>query len=67
MEKTLMFKCSLLTIRMEENGISNVYIDKLMEKIATRSVRSQGTVTEHGREKCQSRSARWLVVQWDLI
>ena len=33
-EKTLMFKCSLLTIRMEENGISNVYIDKLMEKIS---------------------------------
>ena len=29
-----MFKCSLLTIRMEENGISNVYIDKLMEKIS---------------------------------
>ena len=34
LEKTLMFKCSLLTIRMEENGISNVYIDKLMEKIS---------------------------------
>ena len=29
-----MFKCSLPTIRMEENGISNVYIDKLMEKIS---------------------------------
>ena len=34
LEKTLMFKCSLLIIRMEENGISNVYIDKLMEKIS---------------------------------
>ena len=34
LEKTLRFKCSLLTIRMEENGISNVYIDKLMEKIS---------------------------------
>ena len=34
LEKTLMFKCSLLTTRMEENGISNVYIDKLMEKIS---------------------------------
>ena len=34
LEKTLMFKCSLPTIRMEENGISNVYIDKLMKKIS---------------------------------
>ena len=34
LEKTLMFKRCLLTIRMEENGISNVYIDKLMEKIS---------------------------------
>ena len=34
LEKTLMFKCSLPTTRMEENGISNVYIDKLMEKIS---------------------------------
>ena len=34
LEKTLMFKCSLLIIRMEENGIRNVYIDKLMEKIS---------------------------------
>ena len=34
LEKTLMFKCSLLTIRTEENGMSNVYIDKLMEKIS---------------------------------
>ena len=33
-EKTLMFKCSLPTIRMEEEGISNVYIDKLMHKIS---------------------------------
>ena len=32
-----MFKCSLPTIRMEENGISNVYIDKLMKKISSRS------------------------------
>ena len=30
-----MFKCSLPTIRMaEEEGISNVYIDKLMNKIS---------------------------------
>ena len=34
LEKTLMFKCSLPTTRMEEDGISNVYIDKLMEKIS---------------------------------
>ena len=34
LEKTLRFKCSLLTIRMEENWVSNVYIDKLMEKIS---------------------------------
>ena len=32
-----MFKCSLPIIRMEENGISNVYIDKLMKKISSRS------------------------------
>ena len=37
LEKTLMFKCSLPIIRMEENGISNVYIDKLMKKISCRS------------------------------
>ena len=34
LEKTLMFKCFLPTTRMEENGISNVYIDKQMEKIS---------------------------------
>ena len=37
LEKTLTFKYSLPTIRMEENGISNVYIDKLMKKISSRS------------------------------
>ena len=29
-----MFKCCLLTIRMEEEGISNIYIDSLMNKIS---------------------------------
>ena len=29
-----MFKCSLPTTRMEEEGISNVYIDDLMNKIS---------------------------------
>ena len=33
-EKILMFKCSLPTTRMEEEGISNVYIDDLMNKIS---------------------------------
>ena len=33
-EKILMFKCCLLTIRMEEEGISNIYIDSLMNKIS---------------------------------
>ena len=32
--KILMFKCCLLTIRMEEEGISNIYIDNLMNKIS---------------------------------
>ena len=33
-EKILMFKCCLLTIRMEEEGISNIYIDSLINKIS---------------------------------
>ena len=32
--KILTFKCSLHTIRMDEEGISNIYINDVMEKIS---------------------------------
>ena len=34
-EKILMFKCCHLITKMEEEGISNVYIDHLMNKISS--------------------------------
>ena len=34
MEKILLFKCYHQNIRMEEEGISNIYIDGLTEKIS---------------------------------